>query len=149
MPARTTGVKTLGRHPVLATVLWLLGGSVEDNDKENSSSNNRSSATSSLSSGSSSNYHRQQQRQQAQYRKQQQQQHHHHHHDNHSGGGSSGGGGSPDHVRRLRWNARRGPPGSSPPDANANDRIIYYVDRPVRCLLLAPCLFFPPSLAFV
>lgn len=126
---------------MLATVLWLLGGSGEDNDKENSS-NNRSSATSSLSSGSSSNYHRQQQRQQAQYRKQQHHpQHHHHHHDNHSGGGSSGGGGSPDHVRRLRWNARRGPPGSSPPEANANDRIIYYVDRPVRGSLLAFCFF--------
>lgn len=105
---------------MLATVLWLLGGSVEDNVKENNTG--RSSATSSLSSGSSSNYHRQQQRQQAQYHRKQQHQHHNH----------DGSGGSPDHVRRLRWNARHG----AEPEANANDRIVYYLDRPVRFGLL-------------
>jgi hypothetical protein len=123
----TAGVKTLGRHPVLATVLWLLGGSVEDNDKENSARGSNSTASSSSSSGGSSNYHRQQQRQQAQYQRKQQQQHHHHHQHDHTHHHDVDGS-----VRRLRWKA-----GASPPDANANDRIVYYLDRPVRACVRA------------
>ena len=120
----------MGRHPVLATVLWLLGGSVEDGDKENKHGPGQGSS-STTSSSSSSNYHRQQARRQAEYRKEQQQQ------------PQGRGQGSPDgHVRRLRWNAHHGAPGGSPPEANANDRIVYYVDRngPVRdvaCVLAA------------
>lgn len=96
----------------MATVLWLLGGSVEDGDKENKHGHGRGSS-STTSSSSSTNYHRRQ----AGYHNEQQQQH-------------GRGQGSPDgHVRRLRWNAHHGTPGGSPPEANANDRIVYYLDR--------------------